>query len=233
VLHPSLGRPGSDFDDLAARLAAAGYRTLALDPRGIKASPAPVEADLHDLARDVLQAVDLAGIDRAHFVGHAFGNRVSRCLAADHPGRVLSITLLAAGGKVEADAEARAALRRCFADPMQGAEHLEAVRTAFFAPGNDVPDDWRTGWFPAAAASQSAATRRTNVDDWWGASQMPLLVVQGLQDRIAPPENGRTLARERPNTTLVEIDGAGHALLPEQPQPVAEAVLALLDRLAQ
>lgn len=54
-------------------------------------------------------------------------------------------------------------------------------------------------------------------------------IVQGLQDRAAPPENGRLLERERPApTTRVEVDGAGHALLPEQPVAVATQVVRFL-----
>ena len=43
------------------------------------------------------------------------------------------------------------------------------------------------------------------------------------------PENGRRFVAAHPDVaTLVEIDGAGHALLPEQPAAVASAVLGFL-----
>ncbi|MDQ6697695.1 MAG: alpha/beta hydrolase [Actinomycetota bacterium] len=230
VLHPSLGRPASDFDALAERLVEASFRVLGIDPQGVGGDAPPDTNDLtlHDLADDVLGVLDEAGLATVHLVGHALGNRVVRCLAADHPDRVRSLTLLAAGGRVEGDDEARSALISCFDDQSPDDLRLDAVRTAFFAPGNDVPSSWRTGWYPAAAALQSAAVRRTPTEDWWSAGQAPMLVVQGLQDRVAPPENGRTLRDQRPSTTLVEIDGAGHALLPERPDAVAEAVLGFL-----
>ena len=56
---------------------------------------------MHDLAADVagvLEAVDCGAA--AHLVGHAFGNRVARCLAVDRPSLVRSVTLLAAGGLI-------------------------------------------------------------------------------------------------------------------------------------
>ncbi len=52
-----------------------------------------------------------------HLVGHAYGNRVARCLAADRPDRVASLILLGCGGKVPGDDEARAALIECFTEP--------------------------------------------------------------------------------------------------------------------
>ena len=43
------------------------------------------------------------------------------------------------------------------------------------------------------------------------------------------PENGRRYAAMHPDRVqLVEIDGAGHALLPERPEAISAAVLAFL-----
>jgi pimeloyl-ACP methyl ester carboxylesterase len=233
VLHPSLGRPAADFDDLVDRLVAAGHRCVAVDPRGVGASDSLLGpgATLHDLAADVLEVMDGLGIAPAHLVGHALGNRVVRTLGADAPHRVRSVVLLAAGGQVEGDTEARAALLSCFDRSLGEAEHLTAVRTAFFAPGSAVPDAWRTGWHPAAAAAQGGAVGRTPPADYWPDGSAPLLVVQGVQDRIAPPENGRLL-RDECGAELVEVDGAGHALLPERPEEVGAAVVSFLGRLS-
>src|SRR5712692_7638578 len=60
-----------------------------------------------------------------------------------------------------------------------------------------------------------------------------VLVIQGLQDRLAPPENGRRYVAEvAQHATLCEIDGAGHALLPERPDEIANALIALFERRA-
>src|SRR5579863_2908083 len=54
VLLASLGRGADDFVDLAARLAAAGFCALALEPRGIGASSSPLEGvTMAGLADDV------------------------------------------------------------------------------------------------------------------------------------------------------------------------------------
>jgi pimeloyl-ACP methyl ester carboxylesterase len=56
-------------------------------------------------------------------------------------------------------------------------------------------------------------------------------VIQGLQDQIAPPENGRMLKAEPPDRVeLIELDGAAHALLPEQPAKIASAVTVFLAK---
>ena len=102
------------------------------------------------------------------------------------------------------------------------------MKTAFFADGND-PSVWRDGWMPEVFRYQRAAVTSTPRDDWWSASVGRVLVVQALQDAIAPPGNGRRyVAESAPHARLVEIDGAGHAMLPEQPQLIASAMLDFL-----
>jgi pimeloyl-ACP methyl ester carboxylesterase len=111
-------------------------------------------------------------------------------------------------------------------------KRMQDVRFAFFAPGND-PNVWRDGWYPDVAKMQIAATRSTPVEGWWTAgSTVPLLVVQGMQDVVAPPENGRMMKQEMGDrVALVDIDGASHAMLPEQPEKIAEAIVDFTRRL--
>lgn len=224
VLIPSLGRPASDFDYLSAALRASGFETIALDPRPTFSG----DPTLHELAADVIQQLDERGVDHFHLIGHAFGNRLSRCITADFNGRVLSLTLLAAGGLVEPEEHIWAALANCFNEALGPDEHLHNVQTGFFADGNDA-SVWRDGWMTEVMKYQSNAVRSTPRDDWWSASVDRVLVVQALQDAIAPVENGRRyVAESAPHARLVEIDCAGHAMLPEQPAAIATAVIEFL-----
>jgi pimeloyl-ACP methyl ester carboxylesterase len=64
------------------------------------------------------------------------------------------------------------------------------------------------------------------VDKWWNAGRASILVVQPLQDVLAPPENIDALRAAAPGRIqVIQIDRAGHALLPEQPDAVAQAVI--------
>ena len=147
-----------------------------------------------------------------------------------HPERVASVVMLAAGGKAPMRPGARAALEAVFDPKLPPDQHLAAVKFAFFADGND-PAVWRDGWYGDTAQMQSEATQALKVEEWWGGGKAPLLVIQGLQDTVAPPENGRMIKAEfADRATLHEIDGAGHALLPEQPKQLADLVIEYLRR---
>ena len=231
VMIPSLGRPAEDFDDLARRVAAADFTAVRVQPRGIGRSKGPMENQtLMDLAGDAGLVIEALG-GPAIVIGHAFGQREARALAASRPELVRGVVTLAAGGKVPIPEKARLALVACFDTKLTLEQHVENVRDAFFAPGND-PAVWRDGWHPETARLQTTATQATPLATWWGGGRAPMLVVQGLQDAIALPENGRSLKTEfGDRVTLVEIDGAGHALLPEKPEEIAKAVLDFIGRL--
>jgi pimeloyl-ACP methyl ester carboxylesterase len=229
VAIPSLGRGGDDFADLGNRLAAAGYRLEAVNPRGVGASH--VRADnvtLNDLADDVAAVIDSESGRPAAIIGHAFGNRVARLLAVRRPDLAPAIILLAAGGTVPPSPATTASLQRSFDTTLPPEQHLEAVRRAFFASGNS-PVPWNGGWYSAVAAMQGSAGKTVPAARWWAGGTARILVVQGREDAVAPPANGELLKKAYPGrVTLVELNGAGHALLPEQPDAVAAAILKFL-----
>lgn len=228
VLLASLGRPASDFDRLAADLAAAGFEPIALDPSDVVGAVAD-EPTLHDLAAAVVGELDRRGLDRVHLVGHAFGQRLARCVVADAPERVDSLVMLAAGGLVHMEPEIARSLLACFDPDLPPDEHLAHVRAVFFAAGNDERV-WTDGWMRDVALAQSGAVQRTAPGEWTGVAADRVLVVQGLQDACAVPANGRQYAAMHPDrVSLVEIDGAGHALLPERPDAVSAAVVEFLS----
>ena len=229
LMLPSLGRGIADFEALMESLANSGFLAIALNPRGIGASRGALDGiTLHDLAADAATVIDARAGGSAHVVGHAFGHRIACCLAVDHPERVRTVGLLGAGGLVESHAEARAAFKRFLTEPLTPEERYAAIKTANFAGRSDA-SAWLDGWWPEVALAQIEAAKATPHDEWWASGQADILVVQGLEDRMAPPENGRTLAqRLGRRVTLVEVENAGHALLPEQPDRVAAAVVDFL-----
>lgn len=228
VLLPSWARGASDFDRLMETLAAAGHRAIAVNPRGIEGSEGPLDGlTLWDMADDVAAVVDRLSATPAHVLGHAFGNRVARCVATRHPALVRSVILLAAGGKHRDPAKSA-----LFAEQTMRVEPTRETflhvmhQSGFFAASAD-PSVWLDGWWRGVAHAQSISGIKP--EEWWAAGGKPMLVVQGLEDGIAPPENGRDLKALYPDrVTLVELAHAAHAMLPEQPAAIAEAVIGWL-----
>lgn len=235
VLIPSLGRGADDFDDLSVRLADHGYMALAPEPRGIGASTGPLDdLSMFDLAADTAAVIEALDVSPATLVGHAFGNRVARMTATEHPELVESVVLLACGGLIPAASEHLEALQTVFMSDASDAEHQAAVAKAFFAPGNDA-SVWFHGWHRTASRGQTHATISLDPSHWWQAGRADVLVVQPEDDVVALPANASAVVEQLgERATLVTIPRAGHALLPEQPEAVAAVVLGWLgDRIQE
>src|SRR3954452_707928 len=101
VLLANAGCSTGYFDHLASVLVSEGFQTISINMRGVGGSSGSLEgATLHDLAGDVAGVIKAIGCGPVHLVGHAFGNRIARCVAVDQPPLVRSVTLLAAGGLI-------------------------------------------------------------------------------------------------------------------------------------
>ena len=63
------------------------------------------------------------------------------------------------------------------------------------------------------------------------AESVVQLVLQGMEDTVAPVENSEQLRQEYGERIMVvDVPKAGHALLPEQPELIAKAILGFLRR---
>jgi pimeloyl-ACP methyl ester carboxylesterase len=227
VLRPSYGRGADDFDDLSKRLAAAGFMALMPDPRGLGRSVGPMDTlTLHSEGDDVAAVIRaLAPGGRAVVLGHAYGQRVARVVATDHPELVKELILLSAAGMVLAAPDIQAAFLKVFDKNTTREERLPAVQKAFFAPGNDARV-WQDGWNVDVAARQRAGVAQVKLEEFWPGGKAQIFVLQGAEDVLAPQENAKRLHDEFPDrVTVVEIPHCGHAMLPEQPELVANTII--------
>jgi pimeloyl-ACP methyl ester carboxylesterase len=233
VLLPSLGRGAADFDPIAERVAGAGFRVLRPEPRGIGASSSsPPYTDLHDCAADVVAVIEAVAAGPAFVVGHAFGNRVARMLATDRPDLVRAVGLIAANvGRAPSPPEVRAAIRNSADQSLPEAQRVAALRFAFFAPGND-PRPWLSGWHADVLAAQRAAGDRTSREADYAAGGKPVLYLQPDHDPLAHVEDAQAFQRELGDrVTVIVVPNSSHAAIAEQPQFIADALIAYARRL--
>ena len=233
VLLPSLGRSASDFDAIAARLAAAGYRVLRPQPRGIGQSVAPLAGiNLHDYAADVATVIEQEKKGPAFVVGHAFGNRVARMLATDRPELVTGVALVAANvGKAPSTPQIREAIRNSANPILPESERLKALQFAFFAPGNDARI-WLQGWYPDVLAAERLAGDRTSREEDFAAGGAPILYVQPSHDPLAHVDHAKAYRERFANrVTVVVIERASHAVVVEQPDAVSDALITYARKL--
>ena len=232
VFFPSFARSAADFNELVEALVRAGFRTLALQPRGVEGSTLPSGDPTYRLyAGDLAAMLDAEEIDEpVHVLGHAYGNRIARTFATEYPQRTRSVVLLAAGGAVPTPPDVSNAIGRAMLAATPASMRRDAVGFAFFAEGNEVSEDWLRGWYPRAGLAEQKAVGAMPYEAWGHAGRAPILVLQPESDKAAA-EGGRMLKDAFPDRVeLVVVPGAGHALLPERPTMVAREVRRFLSQ---
>ncbi len=232
TLLPSLGRGANDFDPIADILAAEGFRVLRPQPRGIGASSAsPIYADLHDCSNDVAAVIEAEGAGPSIMVGHAFGNRVSRLLATIRPDLVTGVVLVAANvGHAPSPPQVREAIRNSANMSLPASVRLDALRYAFFAPGNDA-EQWLENWYPDVLAAQRIAGDRTPRTEDYASGRAPVLYMQPSHDPLAHAEDAvEYKAALGDRLSIVKIPQSSHAAIAEQPDFIAREIATWVRR---
>jgi len=217
----------------ANSLAKKGYQVVRVNPRGTGNSKGPTDiVTMHDLGNDIFLVIQKLGLKNVNIAGHAFGNRIARVVANDHPEAIHSIILLAAGGTIPPKDEALNALNTIF-DPK--ATNDEVLATMKYMVGDSTYYDstWKLvkkSRSPQAAGIQSLAMESTPISDWNAPKgDAPFLIIQGSVDQIAPPANGELIKKKFPErTTMVYIQGAGHTMILERAAEVADDIVEFL-----
>jgi len=224
--------------NLARSLDASGYRAVRINPRGAGASAGTAEGvTLHTLADDVAGVIKQLDVGPVWVAGHAFGNRVARMLAADHPELVKGVILLAAGGKVAPTPDAQKALATLFDARTSEADYLDAMQYMVGDPADKVlaGEALKRSRAPQAGPIQRAAGMSTNLSDWWAPpGQVPFLILQGQNDQAAPAQNGQMLKAEfGDRATLVNIPSAGHLMVVTKPDVVSRDIVQFIRQHAK
>ena len=238
VLLPGQGRGPRDLEALSTSLVSAGFRVLRPEPRGFGESVGPVDgATLRDNAADVGAAIEASGSAPAIVAGWAYGNRVARMLATERPQLVRGVVLIAAGGKFAPAPGVFQSLQAYQDKSLPIEKRAEIGRTLLYGPNANISiADMRIDDVSAATirAQPLAPSPSTPVESWWAGGNAPMLVLQGLHDVIAPPENGRSLKQDYPDrVTLVEFPDLGHAMAQERPDLVSNAIVAWVAKLSK
>jgi pimeloyl-ACP methyl ester carboxylesterase len=244
-------------DELVGLLVARGLRVIRFDNRdaglsqgfdelGVPNVPVaalrrmmrlPIRAPytLRDMAADTLGVLDALGIARAHVCGASLGGMVAQHLAAEHSGRVASLTLMmtTSGSRrlPQPTPKAQLALMSRPAGRTRDAlvEHMVRVLSVIGSPGALRADPRELRARVAAGIARAyrpAGTARQLLAVAADGDRTPLLarieapthVIHGVADPLVPVENGRDLAARIRGATHDFIEGMGHDL----PAPLFE-----------
>lgn len=245
-LHGIGGSRGNWLPQLAA--VGSVMRAAALDLRGYGGSTlGPKQSTADDYCADILRVKEKFGADRLVLVGLSLGSWIATSFATRHS-EMLAGLVLSGGctGMSEASLAEREAFRVSRKVP------LDAGQTpADFAPavvkvlaGPNAADAMKEQLFQSMAAIPSATYRDalvcfTTPSERFDFSRltMPVLMMTGEHDRLAPPSEIRGVAARildqasRPDIRYETIADAGHVCNVEQPAAYSRILLDFLRKL--
>ena len=228
-----------------------GDRTvLAPDLPGFGSSPTgPDVADALGVDRDpslevmadgVAATLRAAGCTRAVVAGLSMGGYVAMALVERHPDLVAGLGLVSTRSTPD-DEEGRAK-RLQVADTVTSEVRIDAVlgmRTALLGATNRVarPDlvERMEGWIrdqgpDAVAWAQRAMAARPDRTDVLAGFDGPAVVVVGEEDEVTRVPAAEAMVAVLPDVELSVVATTGHMTSIESPEPVAAALITLLQR---
>lgn len=236
ILSPSLGTTWEMWDELTGVLAAS-YRVVRLDTRGHGRSPVPTGPySVAELTSDVVALADALGIERFGFVGLSLGGAVGQTLAVSHPARltaaVLCCTVPSFGDPTtwtERAALVRASGMDVLAEPTRGRWFTDGFRSTH-PEQVDRFVAMLTGVAPEGYASCCEALGGFDAWSALGGIDLPVRVVAGAHDTVAPPSTCAEMASAIAGADLVVIEDASHIASAAQPEAFGAAVTEHLGR---
>jgi 3-oxoadipate enol-lactonase len=205
--------------------------------------PGPVSVAVH--AADAVALLDHLGLQTVHVAGHSSGAAVATQLALAHPERIATLTLLELSLLSVPAAEAFSA-QAAPAFEAAGSGDLERAIARFLEALTGMPGEQCEALLEArvpgtmAQAVKDASTffgvELPMLGAWtFGAEQAatlrpPVLSVVGTATKPLWVEIAALLQSAVPGLEQADIEGCGHLLHAERPQPVAEAIAGFLAR---
>lgn len=210
------------WDHQVAALSGA-HRCLRPDAWGCGASPPPLKPfSIDTLARDVLDAVDAAGITRFPVAGLSMGGYLAMALLRIAPERITGLALLATRANADPPelrdrrTELIGRLRAMGQPAVDGlvetqvALLLSPVAAADFHISDPVRGRIRRCSAAGLAALAEMMRDRPDSTAALAQARVPVLVVAGTDDSVVPPDEMRALAAAIPGARYEEAPGCGH-----------------------
>jgi pimeloyl-ACP methyl ester carboxylesterase len=159
---------------------------------------------------------------KAVFVGHSLGGAVALTLALKYPERVAGLGLLSCGTRLPV----ASAMLENSANPVTFPLALQFLLDGLFSPHTEARLKERTARLlaatrPAVLHGDLVACNAFDAAKSIGKVCTPTLVLCGTEDWLTPMRFSQALANNIPDAALQTIDGAGHAVMLEQPRRVA------------
>ncbi len=206
-----------------------GHRVLAVDLPGHGRSEGVGEQSIAAYAQRLIAWASALKLPRAVWVGHSMGGAIVQHLALHYPDRVAGLGLVGTGARLRV----HPLILEGTAKEETFADTVATIVQWSFAPQSsarlrELAAQRMAETRPSVLYGDFLACDRFDVMDQVAAITCPTLVLCGAEDKMTPPRYAEYLASQIPNARLVIVPNAGHMVMLEQPEAVAQALQEFL-----
>ncbi len=239
------GLPGCAYDwrVLSTALARRGLRAIAYDRVGYGYSDARPVGTPFTAAQNAVELVgllDALDLSNATVVGWSFGGATAMLAARSDPARIGRIVLVGSAGPGIEDTKPPLFVRVMFSRPVlawvgtvpPAARGLRATISNAAYSGQPQPDWWMPTLNANFGRPHTPATYRMEGGSFEGAPPdttglaLPILVIHGDEDLLAPVAIGHELHKRAPHSKLLLIEGGSHMLPVTHAERLADEIAA-------
>jgi pimeloyl-ACP methyl ester carboxylesterase len=213
-----------------------GKNVLAIDLPGHGRSGGTPLDTIEEMADWVIAVLDAAGLNRAALVGHSLGSLVTVAAAARHPDRVRAIALVSTTVPMP--------VADFLLDQARDNSHTAIDMLNFWGfsksaqlGGNATPGNWMLGGGMRLMEKANAGIIYNDlkacneyIEGLNHAAKVKChaLLILGERDMLTPTRSTRKVTAALPDAETVILEGAGHALLSERPDPVLDQLIKIV-----
>lgn len=205
-------------------------RILAVDLPGHGKSGGLGHHSVEDYAEDVVRFTRAARLNAAVMVGHSMGAAVALQIAIAHPHLALGLVLVAGGARLRVAAN----FLQLTSDAETFPRAVEEVTSRSFGPVasqrlKELGAERLLAVRPSVLHGDFLACDAFDVAQSLRRVSSPTLIVCGSEDRMTPPRFSMFMQENIPGASLALIENAGHMVMLEFPDRVADLIASFAD----
>jgi pimeloyl-ACP methyl ester carboxylesterase len=234
---------GQGFQNWQKPLTDAGYRVVLPDLLGYGYSERPDLAYTKEFyTKQLRELLDGLGMTQpVNVIGASLGGTISTAFAAENPGRVSSLTLMAPSGGGRTDIVSSPLDWPLVGDwifRVAGPSQVEGMIADSYAntPARDEMIAWMQDQGRYSGFGEGIINTIRNYDSTWqpdpnqavGRTAIPVLAVWGTDDKVNPYPQSVQLRQWIPQLRVFTLEGQGHAITYGQADTVLAKVIPFL-----
>lgn len=209
-----------------------GQRIYALDLPGHGKSEGRGQQTIEAYCQNIIRWLESVNIYRAVFVGHSMGGAIALTMALKHSDHVVALGLVGSGARLRV----APAILENSANSTTFPVAVKAIMELAFSPHTDprlmqLAGQRMTTTRPSVLHGDFSACDIFNIMEGLTKIRVPVLVICGEDDQLTPVRYSQYLADQISKAQIKIIPEAGHMVMLEQPQTVANELSAFLATL--